>query len=103
MNTDPKAAAGDAKTPMQFIPLSSLDQVAHVMKLGSEKYGFLNWRHCDGVEFNTYKGAMLRHLAAYCDGEDIDPESGQSHIAHIAASCLILLDAEKCGKLIDNR
>ena len=100
---DPKGSAGDKKTPMQFLPLSALDQVSHVMKLGAKKYGFRNWVTSDGVEINTYKGAILRHLMQYCDGEDVDPESGQSHIAHIAASCLIILDAEAHDKLIDNR
>jgi hypothetical protein len=45
----------------------------------------------------------MRHLNAWRDGEDVDPESGRSHIAHIAASCNILLDAEHCGTLQDER
>ena len=100
---DPKGSAGQLKTPMQFIPLNALGPVSEVMKGGAEKYGQNNWLTSDGVGLLTYKGAILRHLTAIDRGEDMDPESGQPHLAHIAASCLILLDAEANGKLIDNR
>ena len=46
---------------------------------------------------------MLRHYAAYLDGQDLDPESNQPHTAHIAACMLILLDAEATGNLVDDR
>jgi hypothetical protein len=45
----------------------------------------------------------MRHLNAWRDGEDLDPESGISHIAHIATSCNILMDAAVCGTLQDDR
>jgi hypothetical protein len=32
----------------------------------------------------------MRHLVAYQSGEEIDPESGKSHLAH-AQCCLIFL------------
>jgi hypothetical protein len=46
---------------------------------------------------------MMRHLNAWRDGEDLDPESGISHLAHIACSCNILLDADYCDTLQDDR
>jgi hypothetical protein len=67
-----------------------------------ERYGAYNWRDT-GVCATTYISAIMRHLDAWRDGEDIDPESGVTHLAHIAASCNILMDAHKCGKLIDDR
>jgi hypothetical protein len=45
----------------------------------------------------------MRHLNAWRDGQDMDPESGISHIAHIVSSCNILLDAGHCGTLQDDR
>jgi hypothetical protein len=53
----------------------------------------------------TYVGAIERHLAAYKDGEDIDPDSkeGKGHLDGLAASLAILLDAQDGGFLIDNR
>jgi hypothetical protein len=40
---------------------------------------------------------------AWFSGEDIDPESGVSHLAHVMACCNIVLDAKEHGKLNDNR
>ena len=105
MNTqvnDPKGAAGALKAPMHLIPPYALEQTAWVHKLGSEKYGPYNWRKT-GVCATTYVSAIMRHLNAWRDGEDLDPESGISHIAHIASSCNILLDAGHCGTLQDDR
>jgi len=102
-NIDPKGAAGALKVPMQYLPLKALGPVAEVMKLGAKKYGAKNWLWHDGVGLHTYKGAILRHLALIDEGQDVDDESGQLHLAHIAASCLILIDAIDKGKMIDTR
>lgn len=99
---DPKGAAGAIKVPLGLIPPHAMEQTAWVHKLGSEKYGIFNWRRT-GVCASTYVNAILRHLNAWRDGEDLDPESGISHLAHVACSCNILMDAEYCGKLQDDR
>ena len=105
MNTqynDPKGAAGALKTPLGFIPPYAMDQTAWAHKLGAEKYGPFNWRDT-GVCASTYINAMMRHLNAWRDGENLDPESGISHLAHIACSCNILMDADYCDTLQDDR
>jgi hypothetical protein len=79
-----------------------MEQTAWVHKLGADKYGAWNWRET-GVCASTYVNAILRHLNAWRDGEDLDPESGISHLAHIACSCNILLDADYCDTLQDDR
>ena len=99
---DPKGAAGALKTPLGLIPSYAMEQTALVHKLGSEKYGPYNWRKT-GVCASTYVNAILRHLNAWRDGETLDPESGISHLAHVACSCNILLDAGFCGTLQDDR
>ncbi len=99
---DPKGAAGAKKAPMWLLPSSATRQTAWAHKLGAEKYGIFNWRQT-GVCASTYISAIMRHLDQWRDGEDMDAESGYSHIAHIAASCNILLDAQHCGKLRDDR
>jgi hypothetical protein len=104
MNTpnDPKGAAGALKTPLGLIPPYAMEQTAWVHKLGSDKYGPYNWRKT-GVCASTYVNAILRHLNAWRDGETLDPESGISHLAHVACSCNILLDAGFCNTLQDDR
>ena len=99
---DPKGEAGAKKAPMWLLPPVALEQTAWVAKLGAEKYGPYNWR-VTGVCATTYVSAIMRHLNAWRDGEDLDPESGISHIAHIATSCNILMDAAACGTLQDDR
>lgn len=99
---DPKGEAGSKKAPMWLLPPVALEQTAWVAKLGAEKYGPYNWRET-GVCATTYVSAIMRHLNAWRDGEDLDPESGISHIAHIATSCNILMDAAACGTLQDDR
>jgi len=100
--TDPKGEAGKLKCPLHLLPPHALNQTAWVQALGARKYGPWNWRQ-NKVEAMTYVGAILRHMNAWASGEDDDPESGYSHLAHIAAGCNILMDASHVGNLVDNR
>ena len=56
----------------------------------------------------TYAGAVQRHLQAWVDGENFDPDSGNPHLYHAIASLAILIDAVadnnfQDGRHIDNR
>ena len=98
-NVDPKKAQGDQKPQHHLLPPAFLRDVTAVLEHGAEKYGPYNWRESDGLDLNTYISAFYRHLIAICDGEWMDPDSNKPHIAHIAATCAVLTDAEKYGKL----
>lgn len=99
---NPKDAAGSSKTPFHLVPESATAQEAEVMRLGASKYGAYNWR-TKAVKASVYVSALRRHLAAWFDRKDNDPESGLSHLAHARANLGILLDAEHVGQLIDDR
>lgn len=99
---DPKGAAGALKCPLGFLPPKAMEETAWVHSLGAEKYGPFNWRDT-GVCASTYVHAILRHLNAWRDGEDNDPESGRTHLAHVACCCNILIDAAHNGTLDDDR
>lgn len=100
---NPKTAAGSKKPALfSVIPTAALLHLGEVMKLGANKYGPFNWRDTP-VPAETYVDAIGRHLLSWQDGEDNDPESGMSHLAHIMASCAIIIDAQENGKLDDNR
>ena len=99
---DPKGEIGKTKCPLHLIPPQAMEETAHVHALGAHKYGPFNWR-TNKVCATTYISAMMRHLNAWRGGEDNDPESGRSHLAHIAANCFILMDAMLFGKLVDDR
>jgi hypothetical protein len=100
---NPKTAAG-AKKPSLFsvIPTAALLHLGEVMRVGAKKYGPFNWRETP-VPAETYVDAIGRHLLSWQDGESVDPESGMSHLAHIMASCAILIDAEENQMLHDDR
>src|SRR4051794_35195089 len=94
--TNPKKLQGNKKAPFRYLPRAALIPVAYVMKLGADKYGWWNWLK-DKVQQGDYLEAVERHMAALYAGEGIDPESGESHWAHIAATALVYLDAELNG------
>lgn len=99
---DPKGAAGALKAPLGLIPAVAMEQTSWVHQLGANKYGSFNWRKT-GVCASTYVNAIMRHLNAWREGEDNDPESQRTHLAHIACCCNILMDADHCGTLDDDR
>ncbi len=102
VDTNPKTAFGAVKAPMGLIPVSALVHEAEVFRLGAKKYGPLNWRK-NPVSASTYLDASFRHWALFLDGQDNDPESGASHLAHVRACMAILIDAKEHGTLIDDR
>ena len=102
LDIDPKGAAGALKVPLALVPPSASAAIAKALQLGGNKYHPWNWRKAR-VGRMTYAHAIKRHLDAWIDGEDNDPESGLSHIAHVAASACIVLDAEVFGTLEDDR
>ena len=101
-DVNPKDAAGAAKPQVGLIPVGALNSVARVMELGAFKYGPYNWRS-KKILLMVYAHAALRHIFAWIGGESHDPESGQSHLAHVAACMLIALDAMATGNAVDNR
>ena len=95
-------AQKDGKDPLEYLVTTVWPGDARCHESGAKKYGINNWR-IDEILASTYKGAMLRHLKAWAEGEDLDPDSGESHLYHIRACCAIVLDSEMHGTLIDDR
>lgn len=60
-----------------------------------------NWRK--GMEWSRMVDAALRHLGAWNEGEDLDPESGISHLAHCLCCIIFLLWYSLNGKGTDDR
>lgn len=102
-NPKAKRALNDGKAPMEYIPFGPMAQVAKVFKHGADKYGKFNWR-VEPINATTYVAAISRHtLLEWAQGVDIDHDSGIHPLAHVIASCLIVMDSEKWGTLIDDR
>ena len=75
--------------------------LAAAMTEGAIKYGPRNYRQ--GCEWSRYVDAMERHWLAWLAGEDIDPDSGISHLAKAAACLAILHDLQRLGLGEDDR
>ena len=99
---NPKDLVGAKKAPTRYVPQALVLETAAVMATGAAKYGPFNWRQ-QPVSAITYAEAIQRHLSAWAEGQDVAEDSGLNHIAHIAASCGILLDAAANGTLLDDR
>lgn len=78
----------DGKNMLALLPFEALEQVGMVMTFGAQKYAAHNWR--GGFKWSRLISAALRHTFAFIKGEDKDPETGLSHIAH-AICCLLFL------------
>lgn len=103
--SNPKAirAQKEGKAAFEYLPFGPLRGAAGVMQHGGEKYGRYNWRE-DKILLSTYKAAIMRHLIAFFeDQENLDPDSGESHLSHILACCLVCLDAINHGSAVDDR
>ncbi|WP_051264107.1 dATP/dGTP diphosphohydrolase domain-containing protein [Rhizobium leucaenae] len=101
-STNPKRAFGARKPSAQFIPPVAILEESAVMALGAAKYGAFNWQD-EPIDATTYYSAAIRHLLQWFSGEDVDQESGASHLAHVRACMAILLDAQASGRLVDDR
>ena len=92
-SADTKANVAATKPQLQLMPPAAMAQCCAALSDGAEKYGRFNWRD-KKLDRDVYLGAMLRHVFAMLDGEQCAPDSGLDHLAHIMATCAILLDNE---------
>lgn len=92
MSENPKAlrALADNKPRLDLIEPAFELAVAPVMAHGAAKYGARNYLR-DPLRKSTVYAAMKRHIDAWWMGEEADPDSGQSHLAHLGANVMILL------------
>lgn len=82
------ARYNQGKADLSLIPLSTLEDEARVWMYGEKKYKRFNWMK--GMAWSIPMACALRHLAAWQNGEDLDPESGQPHLAHAMCNLRML-------------
>ena len=87
------------KPRMDLLDAYAIEQLSQVLTFGASKYASHNWRK--GIAKGRLIAAALRHLFAYLRGEDKDPESGLSHVAHAMCCCMFLLGLEHRPELDD--
>jgi hypothetical protein len=100
--SNPKDAVGSRKVGISNLPVPPLMEAAAALTEGSLKYGRHNYRDV-GVRASVYYDAAFRHLGAWWEGEDIDAESGLSHVSKAIAGLLVLRDSMMSGNWQDDR
>ena len=81
------------KPKMNLLPPKAIVEISKVLTFGAEKYDAENWRKLDDLQ-NRYTAGALRHIFAHMDGEDLDPETNLSHLAHAMCCLLFKLEIE---------
>lgn len=99
---NPKTPFGVRKPPTWFIPKTSMFVVGLAHLHGALKYGHFNWRE-DPITTSTYIDAAIRHISAWCEGEETANDSGIHHLGHAIACLNILIDAQIHNTLHDDR
>jgi hypothetical protein len=100
--TEPTGRKNDTgKARIGLISDFALWQEARVMTFGAQKYAAHNWR--GGISWSRLIDACLRHIHAFNSGEDMDPETGLSHLAHARCCLGFLLEYTQTHKELDDR
>lgn len=103
-----KAAAikhDSGKTDWAILPIGASQEIIKVFEFGAKKYARGNFLEGDGLQYSRVLNSLLRHTYAFMQGEDTDPESGLSHLAHAGANVYMLLAYElnKANRTNDDR
>lgn len=113
---NPKDSVGTGKVPVSTIPAPVIAEVGLAMLEGARKYGRHNFRIA-GVRASIYYDAVVsRHLPAWWEGQDEDPDTctldadgnpipgtGLSHITKAIAALVVLRDAMMNQMWVDDR
>ena len=80
-----------SKNRVELIEPQFIEGIGHILTFGAIKYSANNWKS-GGNEENVMRirGAMMRHMLRYLDGEILDPESNLPHLAHLATNAMFL-------------
>jgi len=100
--SNPKDIIGTRRAALSVVPLPVVVEMGVGMAEGAAKYGRHNYRAV-GVRASVYFDATMRHLIAWWEGEDIDPDSGLSHVTKAMCSLAVLRDAQMQGMCTDDR
>ena len=91
----------DGKVPMHLLPLWLLEDLAVHYGKGAEKYDPWNW--VKGGSTDTSFGALLRHLAKWQAGEDLDEETETHHMLAVVWNAISIYHGHKMGVDRDDR
>lgn len=100
--SNPKDAVGSRKVGLSRVSMPVMMELDAAMFEGALKYGRHNYRAI-GVRYSVYYDAVMRHMGAWWEGQDTDPDSGLHHLTKAMACLAVVRDAMLQGKVEDDR
>lgn len=82
------------KVDWAILPIDASKEIIKVFQFGAEKYARGNFLEGDGLAYSRVLNSLLRHTYSFMQGEDLDPETGISHLAHAGCNIYMLLTYE---------
>ena len=100
---DPKTGGekGSKLARFDLVPAGPLRDLAEHYGKGAKKYADRNWER--GYDWSLSFAALMRHAWAWWSGEDVDPETGSSHLTAVAWHAFALREFEARHAAGDNR
>lgn len=95
-NSEFEEAAGGIKYDKDKLgwytmPWEQLKEAQSIIdQYGAKKYGVDNWKKVQGGH-DRFLNAGMRHFIDYMQGEELDSETGKSHLAHVIVNCLFAM------------
>lgn len=75
------------KADLSLLDKDPLWELARVFESGLAKYPKGNYKK--GIPLTKYTAAAMRHMTQFNNGEDLDKDTGRSHLMHAAANLFI--------------
>ena len=85
-NSEKALRYNEGKPKWSLVHYKSLEPMIRVLEFGALKYEPENWKK--SMDLKEILNSMQRHLAKLMDGEEVDSESGISHMGHIQCNAL---------------
>ena len=88
MNEEIGERKNEGKLKWSLVSMIALEPMVRVLMFGAEKYSAHNWKK--GWKYSEICESLQRHLNAFIQGENNDPESKLAHVGHILCNAMFL-------------
>lgn len=89
------------KLRWSLVSWKALEPMVRVLMFGADKYSPNNWKN--GLKYSEIIESLQRHLNAFVEGENDDPESKLNHVGHILCNAMFLSYMYLFKKDMDDR
>jgi dATP/dGTP diphosphohydrolase, N-terminal len=81
------------KLPYDLVPPIVEEALAQILLFGANKYSARNWEK--GMPYSVSYSSLMRHLRAWWQGEELDPESRKPHTWHVLWNIMAIVEMER--------